>query len=156
MRHWSVYDGSAHPNRPRAHVLRAECACGWTDESHPVDWETAGGLRFREHGAETAGRCLNDWDQHTMAVATTTVPVPVELEVLLESVTAAIEDLAKESPAAAVKAARTLEIIAQRTAYWPAREAAAEDPEKVAAALGLNVEETRRLLARFGGFSPYH
>ncbi|MFE5534829.1 hypothetical protein [Streptomyces sp. NPDC056492] len=156
VRHWSVYDGSAHPKRPRAHLLRAECACGWTGESHPVDWETASDLPFREHGAQTAGRCLGDWDQHTIAVAATTIPVPAELEALLESVSAAIEDLAKVAPTAAVKAARTLEIIAQRTAYWPAREAAAENPEKVAGELGLNAEETRRLLARFGGFSPYH
>ncbi|WP_234344382.1 hypothetical protein [Streptomyces sp. WM6372] len=80
---------------------------------------------------------------------------PAELQSLLDNVTDAIENLAKDSPTAAVKAARTLETIAQRTAYWPAHEASAQDPETVAAALGLNVDETRTLLARFGGWSPY-
>lgn len=156
VRHWSVYDGSDHPTRPRAHILRAECACGWTGQAHSVDWEEVGNRPFREHGSRTAGRCLDDWDEHTVAVGDTTVPLPDELRSLLDNVTDAIEELAKDSPTAAVKAARTLENIAQRTAYWPAHEASTHAPETVAAALGLNVEETRALLARFGGWSPYH
>ncbi|MET9852170.1 hypothetical protein ABZY57_04355 [Streptomyces sp. NPDC006450] len=48
-----------------------------------------------------------------------------------------------------------MEIIAQRTGYWPANQARSQEPEKVAAALGLNVDQTRSLLARFGRWSPY-
>ncbi|KJY25364.1 hypothetical protein [Streptomyces katrae] len=155
VRHWSVYDGSDYPQRPRAHALRAECTCGWTGESHTVDWEAAGDLRFREHGDRTAGQCLDDWDKHTIAVGETTVPLPADLLALLEGVTAAIERLGEDSPVAAVKAARELEIIASRTAHWPAHEARAQAPEKVAAALGLNIDETRALLARFGGWNRY-
>ncbi len=103
----------------------------------------------------TAGRCLDDWDKHTVDVGDTTVPLPDKLRSLLDNVTDAIEELAKDSPTAAVKAARTLEIMAQRTAYWPAHEASAQAPETVAAALGLNIDETRALLAHFGGWSPY-
>jgi hypothetical protein len=155
VRHWSVYDGSDCPARPRAHALRAECACGWTGPAHPVDWEQTGGLPFYEHGSRPAGRCQDDWDKHTTAVGATTVALPAELQSLLDKVTAAIEALAKDSPTAAVKAARTLELIAQRTAYWPAHEASDEDPETVAAALGLSTDDTETLLARFGRWSPY-
>ncbi|GAA1592889.1 hypothetical protein [Streptomyces globosus] len=155
VRHWSVYDGSDHPRRPQAHALRAECACGWKGRPRTVDWEAAGDLPFREHGSRTAEWCLEDWDQHTTAVHQTTIPLPAELRALLEDVAAAIEKLAEDAPVAAVKAARELEVIAARTAHWPAHQARAEDPETVAAALGLNAGETRALLARFGGWSPY-
>ncbi|MFF5705490.1 hypothetical protein ACFY7H_23790 [Streptomyces sp. NPDC012794] len=103
----------------------------------------------------TAGQCLDDWDKHTATVGESTISLPAELRGLLENVTAAIETLAEESPVAAVKAAREIEIIAARTAHWPAHDARAQAPETVAAALGLNVEETRALLARFGGWSRY-
>ncbi|MFE2140843.1 hypothetical protein ACFXA3_03665, partial [Streptomyces sp. NPDC059456] len=99
--------------------------------------------------------CTAAWDRHTIEVGTTTVPLPVELEALLEKVTAAIESLAHDSPTAAIKAARPLEIIAQRTAHHPAHEAHAQDIDKVAAALGLSAEATRSLLARYGGRSRY-
>ncbi|RSS83658.1 hypothetical protein [Streptomyces sp. WAC06614] len=120
-----------------------------------MDWESAGGLPFREHGTRTAGRCLEDWDEHTTEVGETTVPLPTELRALLEDVTAAIERLAEDSPVAAIRAAREREIIAGRTAHWPAHDARAQPPESVAAALGLSAEEPRTLLARFGGWSRY-
>ncbi|MDJ0382382.1 hypothetical protein [Streptomyces sp. G-G2] len=154
VRHWSVYDGAC-TLRPRAAMLRSECSCGWTGEPHPVDWAAAGDRPFRESGSRDAGRCLDDWARHTTQVGEGTVPLPAELEILLENVAAAIESLAHDSPTAAIKAARQLEIIAQRTAHWPAHEARTQDPGNVAAALGLNAEDTRSLLARFGGWSPY-
>ncbi len=154
--HWSVYDGgSTHLPRPRAHALHAKCSCGWTGPHQTIDWEAAGQLPLREHGLEAAERCENDWDTHITAVGETTVPLPVEVQALLQAVTDAIEHLAQDSPTAALKAARTLELIAQRTAHWPAHEARHQDPEKVAAALGLSVDATRGLLARFGGEPLY-
>ncbi|MFE2151515.1 hypothetical protein ACFXAO_15960 [Streptomyces lavendulae] len=57
VRHWSVYDGGTHPQRPQAHALQAQCSCGWQGEPRIVDWTTAGDLPFREHGWETAGEC---------------------------------------------------------------------------------------------------
>ncbi|MFI5867326.1 hypothetical protein [Streptomyces sp. NPDC051546] len=153
--HWSVYDGGTWPERPRAAVLRAECVCGWAGAAHTVDWTGFGDLPFREAGTEDADRCMDDWDGHIADVARRTIPLPPELETLLESVSAAIENLAGDAPVAAVKAARQLEIIAQRTGHWPANQARAQEPEQVAAALGLNVDQTRSLLARFGRWSPY-
>ncbi|MEV7730111.1 hypothetical protein AB0P15_36165 [Streptomyces sp. NPDC087917] len=118
-----------------------------------MDRSTVADLPWREYRWETASDCQDDWYGHVTAVADTTIPLPAELETLLQDVAAAIDRLAQDSPTAAVKAARSLEIIAQRSAHWPAQSARGLDPETRAAALGLNVEETRTLLARFGGWS---
>ncbi|MFD5890986.1 hypothetical protein ACFWHQ_34180 [Streptomyces sp. NPDC060334] len=154
--HWSVYDGAGtYQPRPKAHLLRAECSCGWTGTGHTVDWTTVGEAPFRESGLPTADRCEEDWDTHLRDVADTTVRLPTALEALLQTVTTAIEDLAEDSPTAALKAARTLELIARRTAHWPAHDARDQDPKRVAADLGLSVDATRGLLARFGGWHPH-
>ncbi|MFD4135291.1 hypothetical protein [Streptomyces goshikiensis] len=156
VRHWSVYDGGTPlSQRPRAAVLHAECACGWTGPHRTIDETVASDRPFLEAGADAADRCVDDWDRHIAHVGDTTVPLPTELEILLENVTAAIEALTQESPIAAIKAARRLEVIAQRTAHWPSHKAREHEPETVAAALGLNIKQTRTLLARFGGWSPY-
>ncbi|MFD9535319.1 hypothetical protein [Streptomyces sp. NPDC060010] len=136
-------------------MLRAECSCGWTGTGHSVDWATAGELPFHESGLPTAERCEDDWDTHLRDVAGTTIPLPAELEALLQTITAAIEKLAQDSPTAALKAAPTLELIAQRTAHWLAQDAYDHDPQRVAADLGLSVDATRALLARFGGRHPH-
>ncbi|OEJ35350.1 hypothetical protein BGK67_00215 [Streptomyces subrutilus] len=153
--HWSVYDGGTYPQRPQAHALQAECSCGWRGERRIVNWTAVGDLPLREHGWETAGECQDDWDRHITAIDATTIPLPAELETLLEAVAEAIERLGQDAPAAALKAARSLELIAGRTAHGPARDARGQDPEKVAAALGLNVDDSRALLARYGGWSQY-
>ncbi len=155
VRHWSDYDGIDYPERPKAQVLRAECACGWTGDPHTVDWAKAGGRPFREHGMELADRCMDDWDHDTIVVAETTIPLTFDLQTLLHRVTDAIEKLALDSPSAAIKAARSLELIAQRTAHGPAHEARSDDPAAVAAALGLNIDDTHSPLARLGGWSHY-
>ncbi|MFI8503540.1 hypothetical protein ACIGFK_34290 [Streptomyces sp. NPDC085524] len=98
---------------------------------------------------------MDDWDRHIVDVGENTVPLPAALETLLEQVSAAIEKLADDSPTAAVKASRKLEVIALRTAHWPAQKAAEREPEAVAAKLGLAVDATRALLARFGGWNVY-
>lgn len=54
--------------------------------------------------------------------------------------------------AAAIKAARSLELIAQRTAYGAAHDARDQEPAEVAAALGLTPDHAQALLARFGGW----
>ncbi|MER6523372.1 hypothetical protein ABT246_42145 [Streptomyces sp. NPDC001553] len=154
--HWSVYDGAGtYLTRPKAHLLRAECSCGWTGTGHAVDWTTVGEAPFRESGLRTVDRCEEDWDTHLRDVADTTVRLPTALEALLQTVTTAIEDLAEDSPTAALKAARTLELIARRTAHWPAHDARDQDPKRVAADLGLSVDGTRGLLARFGGWHSH-
>ncbi|MEU3774321.1 hypothetical protein AB0F11_14170 [Streptomyces sp. NPDC032472] len=156
VRHWSVYDGDGpYVPRPKAEVLRAECSCGWTGPQHTIDWTAPGDLPFRKSGLAMAAQCEQEWDSHITAVSATTIALPAELEALLDTIADAIENLAQDSPVAALKAARSLELIAQRTAHWPAHDARGQDPQEVAAALGLNVDDTQALLARFGGW-VYH
>ncbi|MDK9496138.1 hypothetical protein QEZ40_000480 [Streptomyces katrae] len=153
--HWSVYDGSTHPTRPTADALRPECSCGWSGTAHPVEWDPAAERPFHESARAAAEQCEEDWDRHINAVRDTTVALPTELEVLLRSVGDAIERLSWDSPAAAIKAARSLELIAQRTAYGAAHDARDQEPAEVAAALGLTPDHAQALLARFGGWDFY-
>ncbi|MFD9359679.1 hypothetical protein [Streptomyces sp. NPDC060031] len=95
VRHWSVYDGGAYPQRPRTHALQGECSCGWRGEPRILDRTTAGNLPFREYGWEPARDCQDDWDRHITAVGATTVPLPAELETLLRDVAEAIEHSAR-------------------------------------------------------------
>ncbi|UQW99104.1 hypothetical protein [Streptomyces sp. RerS4] len=155
VRHWSVYDGGTYPRRPQAHALHGECSCGWRGEPRIVDRSTAGDLPLHEYGWDAAAASQDDWDRHIMAVEATTVPLPAELETLLQDVAEAIERLGHDTPIAALKAARSMELIAGRTAYQPAHDARKLDPKQVATALGLNVDGSRALLARFGNWD-YH
>ncbi|MFD9569122.1 hypothetical protein ACFWBI_04675 [Streptomyces sp. NPDC059982] len=154
--YWSVYDGR-RPRRPRAAVLRAVCSCGWTGPEHPLDWRTIGEQPLREAGLDEADACEDDWDEHTVQVEATTVPLPAGVTELLGQLEQEIEKLAKSSPVAAVKAARRLEITAIRIAHWPAHDTRHDlTAEQAGAALGLSPAAARSLLARYGGWSPYH
>ncbi|MFF4647687.1 hypothetical protein [Streptomyces sp. NPDC001389] len=150
--HWSVYDGT-HLSRPKADALRGECSCGWSGPTYPVDWDAADGQPFYESGGTTAEQCEEDWDRHVRTVRNTTIPLPDKLEALLRDVGHEIEILSWDSPTAAIKAARSLELIAQRTAYGAAHDARDQDPAEVAAALGLTPDHAQALLARFGGWN---
>ncbi|WP_436995796.1 hypothetical protein [Streptomyces sp. enrichment culture] len=151
--HWSVYDGRL--GAPRAAAFRASCACGWTGQARTVVWDEDD-KPLLETGADEAGRCLSDWDQHTIDVGETTVAVPAEITELLEQVEAEIERYAKESPVGAIKLARRMEIIAGNVGYWAAHDARHDmSPDDVARGLGLTADDARRLLAHFGRWSMY-
>ncbi|MFJ8429831.1 hypothetical protein ACIQ9P_00875 [Kitasatospora sp. NPDC094019] len=153
---WSVYDGFFGLT-PKAHALRAECSCGWTGTEHPLDWEQIGEQELRVAARDLAEECETEWwDGHTITVEKSAIAVPEEITDLVRLVAEKIEKLAQRSPLAAVRAARLLEVAAVRTGYWPAHDARAKaSPEEAAAALGLNEDDTRHLLARFGNWSPY-
>lgn len=152
---WSVYDGgSAH--RPRAAALRAVCSCGWNGPEHQLDWDAIGERKLTEAADGTADTCLEDWDAHTAEVEHSTIPLPETVTALLAQLQEEIEKLAKTSPLAAVRAARRLEVTAVQVGYWPAHEARRDTTaEQAAAALGLTEDAARKLMARFGGWSPY-
>ncbi|MFD0272236.1 hypothetical protein ACFVGY_37575 [Streptomyces sp. NPDC127106] len=152
--HWSVYDGR-WPNAPRAACLQAVCSCGWAGPEHRLDWEAIGKAELHQAGLDDADRCQDDFDRHITDIDRRAVSLPAELETLLDDMELAIEQLAKDAPVAAVRAARRLEILAGRTGYTAAHASLDQDPEQVAAALGLNTDQTRTLLARFGRWSPY-
>ncbi|MFD9791943.1 hypothetical protein ACFWXK_13435 [Streptomyces sp. NPDC059070] len=152
--HWSVYDGRL-AGVPRAAVLRAVCACGWTGPEAALDWAAIGRTSLWEAALEDAGRCLRDWDGHILAVGATTVPLPETVTALLEQLETEIEKLTHDCPVAGVKAARQMEIVAARVGYWAACDTEWDmTDQQTAAALGLSPDAARKLLARFGGWSP--
>ncbi|MFF3110958.1 hypothetical protein ACFVSN_17410 [Kitasatospora sp. NPDC057904] len=152
---WSVYDG-AFAFVPRAHALRAVCSCGWTGPEHPLDWDDIGEQKLAVAGGDAADRCLEQWDEHTTDVERSAVPLPETVTDLLRRLSEEIQRLGTTSPLAAVRAARQLEVTAERVAYWAAHDARDDASlEQAAGALGLNEDDARHLLARFGGWSPY-
>ncbi|MEJ8652599.1 hypothetical protein WKI65_32130 [Streptomyces sp. MS1.AVA.3] len=153
--HGSVYDGQiAHG--PRAAALRAVCSCGWNGPEHRLDWDMIGEQKLAEAAHGTTDTCMEDWDTHTADVEQAAIPLPETVTVLLAQVQEEIEKLAKTSPLAAVRAARRLEVTAEQVGYWPAHDARQDTTaEQAAAALGLNEDAARKLMARFGGWSPY-
>ncbi|MCC9309095.1 hypothetical protein LN042_18745 [Kitasatospora sp. RB6PN24] len=153
--HWSVYDGS-FSFVPRAQALRAVCSCGWTGPEHQLDWDEIGDQELAEAGGDAADACATEWDTHTAEVQRSTIPLPETITALLSQLAEEIEKLAKTSPLAALRASRQLEVTAAQTAYWPAHDARGEERlGQAAAALGLNADDTRHLLARFGRWNPY-
>ncbi|MFD6891151.1 hypothetical protein [Streptomyces sp. NPDC059957] len=152
---WSVYDGR-WPHVPRAAALRAVCSCGWAGPEHRLDWETIGDQDLAEAGDDQADACDRDWYQHTDQVEATTVPLPETITTLLTQLEEEIDKLTKTAPVAGVRAARRLEVTAERVGYWAARATANDlDTEQAAAQLGLNEDATRKLMARLGRWSPY-
>jgi hypothetical protein len=152
---WSVYDGR-FPHGPRAGARRAVCSCGWTGTQHPLDWDEIGEKQLAEAGVSVADTCMRDWDAHTVEVDKSVVALPDTLTALLGRAEHEIEKLAKTSPLAALRAARRLEVTAVQVGYWPAHDARQDTTaDQAAAALGLDEDAARKLLARFGRWSPY-
>lgn len=152
---WSVYDGR-RSRVPRAAALRAVCSCSWAGSEHGLDWETIGEQDLVEGGDAQADACDRDRSQHIDQVEATTIPLPEAVTALLTQIEEEIEKLTKTSPVAAERAARRLEVTAERVGYGAARHtAAALDTDQAAAVLGLDEDAARNLMARFGRWSPY-
>ncbi|MBT2509454.1 hypothetical protein J7I98_26970 [Streptomyces sp. ISL-98] len=152
---WSVYDGR-DAYGPRAAALRAVCSCGWTGPERQLDWDEIGDRKLTEAAGDMAGTCTLDWDEHTAEVEQSAIPLPETVTSLLTQLQEEIEKLAKDSPLAALRAARRLEVAAVEVGYWSAHDARkGATPEQAATALGLNEDAARKLMARFGRWSPY-
>ncbi|WP_217201476.1 hypothetical protein [Streptomyces buecherae] len=152
---WSIYDGR-NTRGPRAAALRAVCSCSWTGPKHALDWDEIGEQELAEAGAGTADACMQDWDVHTAEVEKSAVALPETATALLAQLEEEIEKLAKTSPLAVLRVARRLEVTAAHLAYWSAHDARqGTTAEQAAAALGLNEDAARMLLARFGRLSSY-
>ncbi|MFC8663080.1 hypothetical protein [Streptomyces sp. NPDC057199] len=137
-------------------ALRAVCSCGWAGPEYPLDWDHIGDQKLDEAARDTADTCAQDWDAHTTEVAQVAIPLPETVTALLAQLVSEIETLAKTSPLAALRAARQLEVTAAQSAYGPAHDARQDATfEQAAAALGLDEDAARKLIARFGGWSPY-
>ncbi|MFD4394190.1 hypothetical protein [Kitasatospora sp. NPDC058478] len=152
---WNVYDGR-HGLTPRAHALRAVCSCGWTGPEHQVDWNGDGAQEFDDAAHELAYACEQEWDEHTTEVEMSAVAMPDDITDLIRILGDKLDKLGTESPLVALRVVRMLELTAERSARRPARIAQYDlGLEQSAAGLGLNEDGARRLLSRFGRFSPY-
>lgn len=102
-------------------------------------------------GDGQADACDRDWYGHTDQVA-----LPESISMLLARLEDEIDTLTTTSPVAAVRAARRLEVVAERVGYWAAQGTAADlDVAQAAVHLGLDENSARKLMARFGRWSPY-
>lgn len=152
---WNVYNGRRW-HGPRAAVLRAVCSCGWTGPEHPLDWDEIGDQDPLAADLDAPEDCSREWDEHITEVEASAIPLPDPLAALLAEVKEEIEKLAKSSPLAALRAARRLEVTAAETGYWAAYDLQEDmTVERAAAGLGLSEDAARKLVARFGRWSPY-
>ncbi len=120
-----------------------------TPHSRPIE------QRLLTEGADDqADACDRDWEGHTAQVEAATIPLPETVTPLLAQLEEEIDKLTKTSPVAAVRAARRLEVVAERVGYWAARDTTSDlDAAQAAVHLGLDADAARRLMARFGRWS---
>ncbi|GAU70324.1 putative hypothetical protein [Streptomyces sp. NBRC 110611] len=79
-----------------------------------------------------------------------TVTIPEDVDELLKKADAALDALASRAPAAALKAARRLEILAQSIGYHAAGGAyRTMETEELGTALGITADEAENLLFRY-------
>lgn len=68
---------------------------------------------------------MRDWDEHSVEVERSAVPLPEAVTGLLAQLEVEVEKLAKSSPLAAIPAARRLGLLATQSAYRSAEVRAA-------------------------------
>ncbi|MFI5987332.1 hypothetical protein ACIBEA_41485 [Streptomyces sp. NPDC051555] len=150
---WAGYSGQPFYG-PRAQVLRAVCACGWTGTRYPLDWDRIGDtpLYEDEPAYEDAANCRNDWNRHIETVEESTIAYPKEVDDLLAKLTEALDRLVDDSPAGALKAASRLEILARSIGYDAAHTAGRSmEPQDIGAALGISGQQAEDLLGHYRG-----
>ncbi|MEV8334429.1 hypothetical protein [Streptomyces niveus] len=141
---WQLYDGRFGP---LAAYLRGACACGWRGERrYPVDWDE---VDFDSED-DPAGP-HDDWAAHMDEVESRTVPLPVELEELIERLSKGMAALTRDSPLAALRAVAELERTVERLGRRAAFTAQADDLSwaTICTALGVSEKEARARLARY-------
>ncbi|QKW07392.1 hypothetical protein HUT18_14355 [Streptomyces sp. NA04227] len=144
---WWVYDGTFRA--PRATNMRGSCSCGWRGESlYPIDWSE---VDKRVPGAYDTSGPYEDWEGHIASVEAQSVPLPAEVEDLVQQLDDKLADLSYQAPLAALKAVAALERIAVRVGRDAAYEVQADElsPETVAKALGLAEEKVRSRLLHY-------
>ncbi|WP_267244538.1 hypothetical protein [Streptomyces sp. PR69] len=149
--HWTIYDGEFR--RPRAAALRGACSCGWRRTTrYPIDWSTIGDTSLDEADIDT-DPVLTDWQEHLADVEARAVPLPEDVQHLLEALEGRLDKLAYDAPLAALRIAATLEGAVQRAGRVAACIAASEERhswEHTATALGLTEQHAQSRLRRYG------
>ncbi|MFG2895375.1 hypothetical protein [Streptomyces sp. NPDC048248] len=144
---WWAYDGKL--SRPRAEEVRGSCSCGWRGTTrYPIDWTQRDhdGL----HELDTSGP-RDDWAQHIADVEERSLPLPSELNDLLERLTNQLDALTTESPLAALKAVAALERVTGRIGREAVYAAEAEELSGgvIGKALGLSEKDARSRLTHY-------
>jgi hypothetical protein len=144
---WRVYDGEW--GRPRAAYLRGACSCGWRgDDRYPIDWD----VDRRDH--DDSGP-YEDWERHIEDVESRSIPLPTELDGLIEHLEELLLRLTDDAPVAAVKAVGILEAILVRVGRAASAAAQRDDPSWAAIATALGVTE-KQARSRLLGYSLRH
>jgi hypothetical protein len=144
---WWAYNG--RHGRPLATDLQARCSCGWRGTSrYPIDWAAVNSDPSLEPDASDTHE---EWVQHIRDVKARTVPLPPELEELLDRLDAQLSALADEAPVAVLRAVTALDRLTRRVGHDAAHYAQADEvpSDQVATALGLPEADARALLNRY-------
>lgn len=150
---WWVYDGHEYGGgygRPRAAWLRGACSCGWRGERHEVDWAA---IEDWPDGVDTSGP-YEDWARHVCDdVEARTIPLPEDVEDLLERMEDRLNLLESDVPLAALRAVAAVERIARKIGWKVACDI---DPDQVpwdemGKALGWSGDAVR---SRLSGYAP--
>lgn len=145
---WWIYDGTLRA--PLATEIRAACSCGWRGTPrYPLDWEAVD--RRRPFLYDTSGP-EGDWDAHMADVQARAVPVPADVNALLDQLETRFTVLIEDEPLAALRAAATLERLTQRLAADAVYNVDGVDgPEwdTVAQGLGVSRRTARSRLTRY-------
>ncbi|MER7411372.1 MULTISPECIES: hypothetical protein [Streptomyces] len=141
---WRICDGRAGASR--ATRVRAACACGWRGaDAYPITRDADG-----DPCATDLSGVYQDWADHIQQVEARTVPLPLELEGLMQALEEKLESLTVQAPTAALKAVTVLERVAQLVGRDAATIVRAQGipAHRMATALGRTEKEARALLQR--------
>jgi len=146
---WWAYNGVY--SRPRASHLRGSCSCGWRGESlYPIDWDAIGDWP-RDYDSVDLSGLRDDWDCHIDEVEARTVPIPEDLQNLLESLETRLEALACDFPLAGLRAVAAVERIAKRIGWDAARDVDPDETpwDQISKALGLTERDAQSRLRSY-------
>ncbi|QMU78384.1 hypothetical protein GXW83_24425 [Streptacidiphilus sp. PB12-B1b] len=140
-----MYDGTLRT--PRATGLRAGCSCGWRGETvHPLDWAEMG---EQPCFADTPGP-TEDWAAHTRQVQARTVPMPDDVNELLQRLQDTLTNLAADAPVAALRVVAALERLAEQAGLDAAFNLEADMSwQTMGEALGVSADAARSRVRKY-------
>ncbi|MEV0445554.1 hypothetical protein AB0I84_12135 [Streptomyces spectabilis] len=144
---WWVYDGTL--STPQASALRAACSCGWRgEEQFTIDW---GHIDPDAPDDYDVSGPYGAWKRHVDTVERQTVPLPADVQDLLEQVQQRLTALAEDAPVAALRAIATLEETLADTGQSAALGVGQDDPDwgAIATKLGLTEADCRARLYKY-------
>ncbi|WP_172381147.1 hypothetical protein [Streptomyces sp. MNP-20] len=145
---WWVYDGTL--GTPRASALRAACSCGCRgDEQFAIDWERVDPDAPDEYDLSGS---YGAWKGHVDEVERQAVPLPADVQDLLEQLQQRLSVLAGDAPLAALRAITALDETLAETGRKAVSGVWQDDPDwgAIATNLGLTEADSRARLHKYG------